>query len=72
MGSDGHNITSRKTRIKEAYDIVKDTNEDAYNWINKNQTNIINNDPMMEFLELKLKKQKEKFHFLIYLNKFYK
>ena len=63
LGSDGHNITSRKTRIKEAYDIVQHLNEDVYNWINQNQTIIINNDPMMEILELKLKKTKEKISF---------
>jgi len=59
LGSDGHNNTSRKTRLIEAYEIVEDINKDVYNWINENQTNIINNDSMMEFLELKLKKAKK-------------
>ena len=63
LGSDGHNITSRKTRLKEAYGIVEDKNKDVYNWITENQTNIINNDSMMEFLELKLKKPKGKISF---------
>ena len=43
LGSDGHNITSRKTKLKAAYEIVKDKNEAIYNWIFENQTNIINN-----------------------------
>lgn len=56
LGSDGHNITSRKTRIKVAYEIIKNKNELTYNWILENENNIINNVPTMEFLELKLKK----------------
>ncbi len=63
LGSDGHNITSRKTRLKEAYTIVKDKNEAMYDWILQNQNNIINNVSMMEFLELKLKKGKGKISF---------
>ena len=61
LGSDGHNITSRKTRLKEAYEIVKGLNETLYDWIFQNATNIINNVSMMEFLELKLKKRKISF-----------
>ena len=61
LGSDGHNITSRKTMIKEAYEVVKDTNEAMYIWIFDNQTNIINNVSTMEFLDLKLKKGKISF-----------
>ena len=57
LGSDGHNITSRKTRIKTAFDIVKDKNEPMYNWISQNQTNIINNKPTMELLEIKTEKR---------------
>ncbi|MBU3144966.1 tyrosine-protein phosphatase [Clostridium sp. CF012] len=52
LGSDGHNITSRKTRLKVAYEKVKGTNEAAYNWILENQTNIVNKVSTMEFLEL--------------------
>ena len=63
LGSDGHNITSRKTRIKEAYSKVKDANKFAYEWIFQNEINIINNAPTMEFLELKLKKEKGKITF---------
>jgi protein-tyrosine phosphatase len=63
LGSDGHNITSRKTRIKEAYSKVKDANETAYQWILQNETNIINNSSIMEILELKLKKRKGKISF---------
>lgn len=58
LGSDGHNITSRKTQIKDAYAIIKDTNRTMHGWICKNETNIINNKPLMEFLELKLKSKK--------------
>ncbi|MBZ9687642.1 protein tyrosine phosphatase [Clostridium estertheticum] len=57
LGSDGHNITSRKTRLKIAYEIVKEKNLATYNWILENQTNIINNVSTMEFLELKQKKK---------------
>lgn len=57
LGSDGHNITSRKTRLKVAYEIVKDTNEAAYNWVLENGTNIINKVSPMEFLEIKPKKR---------------
>ncbi len=56
LGSDGHNITSRKTRLKVAYEIVKDKNEAAYNWILDNETNIINNVSPTEFLEVKPEK----------------
>lgn len=63
LGSDGHNITSRKTRLKEAYTIVKGLNEATYNWIFQNETNIINNVSTMEFLDLKLKKEKGKISF---------
>ena len=58
LGSDGHNITSRKTKLKEAYSIIKDTNRTLHNWISQNQINIINNHSVMEFLDLKLKKKK--------------
>jgi protein-tyrosine phosphatase len=58
LGSDGHNITNRKTKLKDAYAIIKDTNRAMHRWIFQNQTNIINNQPVMEFLELKLKKKK--------------
>ena len=64
LGSDGHNITSRKSKLKEAYAIVKDENKEVYNWIIKNQTNIINNVSVMEFLEIKFKKEKGKIPFL--------
>jgi protein-tyrosine phosphatase len=57
LGSDGHNITSRKTKLKDAYSIIKDTNRTLYNWISHNQINIINNHSVMEFLDLKLKKK---------------
>jgi protein-tyrosine phosphatase len=57
LGSDGHNITSRKTKLKDAYSIIKDTNRTLYNWISQNQINIINNHSVMEFLDLKLKKK---------------
>jgi protein-tyrosine phosphatase len=57
LGSDGHNITSRKTRLKEAYAIVKHKNEALYGWISENEANIINNVSMMEFLEIKPKKR---------------
>ena len=60
LGSDGHNITSRKTKLKEAYTIIKRGNEEVYTWIIENQTNIINKFPVMDFLELKLKKVKGK------------
>jgi len=60
LGSDGHNITSRKTKLKEAYTIIKRGNEEVYTWIIENQTNIINNLPVIDFLELKLKKVKKK------------
>ena len=63
LGSDGHNITSRKTKLKESYEIVKHENKELYNWIIENQTNIINNISMSEFLELKLKKAKRKISF---------
>ena len=58
LGSDGHNNTSRKTKLKDAYSIIKDTNRTLYNWISQNQINIINNHSVMEFLDLKLKKKK--------------
>ena len=61
--SDGHNIKSRKTKLKEAYTMVENANEKVYNWIIENQTNIINNVSGMEFLELKLKKSKGKISF---------
>jgi len=61
LGSDGHNISSRKTKLKSAYEIVKGTNEVVYNWILENQTNIINNVSTLEFLELKSKKSKISF-----------
>jgi len=61
LGSDGHNISSRKTKLKSAYEIVKSTNEVVYNWILENQTNIINNVSTLEFLELKPKKSKISF-----------
>ena len=64
LGSDGHNISSRKTRLKEAYAIVKHINPAIYSWITENQINIINNVSTMEFLELKLKKEKCKISFL--------
>ena len=57
LGSDGHNITSRKTKLKDAYNIIKHTNRAMYHWILQNQTNIINNRSVMEFLELKIKKK---------------
>ncbi|WP_264174539.1 CpsB/CapC family capsule biosynthesis tyrosine phosphatase [Clostridium algoriphilum] len=63
LGSDGHNITSRKTKLKEAYKIVEKVNVKLYNWIIENQTNIINNVDLTEFLELKLKKSKGKISF---------
>ncbi|MGH4140130.1 tyrosine-protein phosphatase [Clostridium sp.] len=58
LGSDGHNITSRKTIIKPAFDIIKDKNEPMYNWISQNQINIINNKTTTELLEIKTKKRK--------------
>ena len=63
LGSDGHNITSRKTKIKEAFAIVKHKNLGVYNWIIENQTNIIKNISTMEILELKSKKNKGKISF---------
>ncbi|MEK6263463.1 MAG: protein tyrosine phosphatase [Clostridium sp.] len=63
LGSDGHNITSRKTRLKEGYELLKKSNEELYHWILQNETNIINNVTMMDFLELNLKKSKGKFSF---------
>ncbi|MGV8983537.1 tyrosine-protein phosphatase [Clostridium sp.] len=68
LGSDGHNITSRKTKIKTAFEIVKDKNEPMYNWISQNQTNIINNKPTTELLEINTKKRK--FSFLNIFSKF--
>ncbi|MBU3180901.1 tyrosine-protein phosphatase [Clostridium psychrophilum] len=64
LGSDGHNTTSRKTKLKEAYAIVKNENKEVYDWIIENQTNIINNISVSEFLEIKLKKAKGKISFL--------
>jgi len=61
LGSDGHNVTSRKTSIRKAFEIVKDKNEPMYNWISQNQTNIIDNKPMMEILEVKTKDRKKTF-----------
>ena len=61
LGSDGHNITSRKTNLKAAYEIVENKNKIGYNWILENQNNIINNMPTSDFLELKLKKNKISF-----------
>ena len=61
LGSDGHNITSRKTKLKEAYAMVKYANEPMYNWISKNETNIINNMFIEDFLELKPKKKRSLF-----------
>ncbi|MGH4119870.1 tyrosine-protein phosphatase [Clostridium sp.] len=58
LGSDGHNITSRKTRLKDGYELIKKSNEELYNWILQNETNIINNVSIMDFLELNLKKRK--------------
>ena len=58
LGSDGHNITSRKTNLKAAYSMVKNANEDMYNWILQNETNIINNVSTLEFLELRDNKRK--------------
>lgn len=63
LGSDGHNITSRKTRLKEGYEILKKSNEEMYHWILQNETNIINNLSIMDTLELKLKKGKGKISF---------
>jgi len=65
LGSDGHNISSRKTKLKAAYEIVEDTNKVVYNWILENQTNIINNVSTFEFLDLQFKKSK--FSFLSFL-----
>ncbi|MBZ9607785.1 PHP domain-containing protein [Clostridium estertheticum] len=67
MGSDGHNITRRKTKIKEAYAIIKRKNQAVYNWIAENQTNIINNVSSLEVLEIKLKKEKGKISFLSFI-----
>ena len=61
LGSDGHNISSRKTKLKAAYEIVEDTNKVVYNWILENQTNIINNVSTFEFLDLQFKKSKFSF-----------
>lgn len=61
LGSDGHNITSRKTKLKEGYELVKKSNEELYRWILHNETNIINNISMTDFLELNLKKGKFSF-----------
>ncbi|MGH4052952.1 MAG: tyrosine-protein phosphatase [Clostridium sp.] len=61
LGSDAHNITSRKTKIKDAFQIVEHSNKEAFIWITENQTNIINNEPIMEILQLKRKKGKNFF-----------
>lgn len=61
LGSDGHNITGRKTNIKTAYEIVKNKNKIVYDWIIENQINIINNKPTSDLLELNLKKSKISF-----------
>ncbi len=61
LGSDGHNITNRDTRLKEAYDRVKHLNEPMYNWILQNETSIINGVTVMECLELKVKRGKISF-----------
>lgn len=58
LGSDGHNMTSRKTKLKAAYEIVEDKNKVVYNWILENQTNIINNLSSLEFLDTQFKKNK--------------
>jgi len=63
LGSDGHNITSRKTKIKEAFTIVKHKNQAVYNWIVENQTNIIKDIDTTEILKLNLKKGKGKISF---------
>jgi protein-tyrosine phosphatase len=63
LGSDGHNITSRKTRLKAGYEVVKKINEELYHWILQNETNIINNVTLMDFLELNHKTGKGKFPF---------
>jgi protein-tyrosine phosphatase len=61
LGSDGHNITGRKTKLKAAYEIVENKNKVVYNWILENQNNIIDNIQTSEFLELNLKKNKKSF-----------
>ncbi|MBK5240532.1 CpsB/CapC family capsule biosynthesis tyrosine phosphatase [Clostridium sp.] len=61
LGSDGHNITSRKTTLKDGYEIIKKSNEALHHWILQNETNIINNIALIDFLELNLKKGKFSF-----------
>jgi protein-tyrosine phosphatase len=63
LGSDGHNITTRTTRLKEAYSIIKQKNETVYNWILQNEVSILNNLPMTDCLEVKSKKSKGKISF---------
>lgn len=41
LGSDGHNDDKRNTFIKDAFGKINYLNKDLYNWILKNQGNII-------------------------------
>ena len=46
VGSDGHNNTTRKPMIKNAYDEINKLNPILYNWIKTNSINIINDKPV--------------------------
>lgn len=57
LGSDAHDDKRRTTRISDAFDIVKDRNEELYEWILHNEHNIINNQ-YIEPLSIKRKRKK--------------
>lgn len=56
LGSDGHNITGRKTKIKEGYQIVKELNAPLYRSIIENEKKVLAGDDV-ELLPIKEPKE---------------
>lgn len=56
LGSDAHNDTKRTTRLKEGFEILKTRNPQLYNWILKNEKNIINGKEIESPMEILIKK----------------
>lgn len=57
IGSDGHNDGKRNTFIKDAFEKISYLNKDLYNWILKNQENIINGQDVEPLSIIEIKKK---------------
>jgi protein-tyrosine phosphatase len=59
VGSDGHNESTRNTKLSNALEFIKDNNKELYEWIGKNQYKILEG----EYVETLSIKKSSKFQF---------